>query len=162
MSDDRLFVSNNAIGRKWYFINLIILAGITFGFNWIFTNYIFENITGETYSFIAKFMEYFFYIILFLTLLSLIDRRLYDIAGDRRNSKYQSLSKLFTFCIFAQIITFISTHTQFQLPIPTDVLNHLAMAFAGLFAVMGIIIGFINGEISNLSYEKYRNKIKYQ
>ena len=26
MSDDRLFASNNAIGRKWYFLNLIILA----------------------------------------------------------------------------------------------------------------------------------------
>ena len=28
MSDDRLFASNNAIGRKWYFINLIIYGGL--------------------------------------------------------------------------------------------------------------------------------------
>ena len=162
MSDDRLFASNNAIGRKWYFINLILLAGISYGINWGFTNYILENTTNDAYSFIAKFMEYFVYIILFITLLSLIDRRLYDVSGDRRKSSYKNISTLLAFCIFFEIAAVISANTQFTLPIPSAVVQQLTYVFAGVFAAITVLLGLPSGQISNLSYEKYRQKIKYE
>lgn len=162
MSDDRLFASNNAIGRKWYFLNLIILAAISYGVNWAFTNYILQNTTNDAYSFIAKFMEFFLYLILFITLLSLIDRRLYDVAGDRRNNTYKNISTLMTFCVFFEIAALISLNTQFNLPLPSAVVQQLTYVFAGVFAVVTIILGLPNGQISNLSYEKYRQKIKYE
>lgn len=162
MSDDRLFASNNAIGRKWYFINLILLAAISYGVNWGFTNYIFQNTTNDAYSIIAKFMEIFVYIILGITLLSLLDRRLYDIAGDRRNGTYKNISTLITFCIFFEIAALISTNTSFSLPLPNAVMEQLIYVFAGVFAILTILLGLPNGQISNLSYEKYRQKIKYE
>ena len=64
--------------------------------------------------------------------------------------------------IFMQIINYVSTNSQFKLPIDDVILQQISYVFLGLFAFLTIIIGFFKGEISNLSYEKYRQKIKYQ
>ena len=162
MSDDRLFVSNNAIGRKWYFINLILLGGIIYGAHWGFTNYVLQNTTTEDYAFIAKFIEYFVYILLGITFLTLIDRRLYDVAGDRRNNKYKNFQSTIILCLFMLIVPFISANTQFKLPVDDVVMQQISYVFLGLFAFLTIVIGLFKGEISNLSYEKYRQKIKYE
>lgn len=162
MSDDRLFVSNNAIGRKWYFINLILLSGIIYGANWGFTNYVLQNTTTDDYAFIAKFIEYFVYILLGITFLTLIDRRIYDIAGDRRNNKYKNFQSIIILCIFMQLVPLISANTQFKLPVDDAIMQQISYLFLGIFAFLIIIIGFFKGEISNLSYEKYRQKMKYE
>ena len=47
MSDDRLFASNNAIGRKWYFLNIVILSVITLITKYIFEDHIIPNVTAN-------------------------------------------------------------------------------------------------------------------
>ena len=61
-----------------------------------------------------------------------------------------------------QIVTYVSTNSQFKLPVDDVILEQISYVFLGLFAFLTIIIGFFKGEISNLSYEKYRQKIKYE
>ena len=92
MSDDRLFASNNAIGRKWYFLNIIILTIITLVTKYIFEDHIFPNVTTEVYEIIAKGILYFAYIIYAVTFFALIERRLYDAVGSREKQGYKNTS----------------------------------------------------------------------
>lgn len=162
MSDDRLFASNGAIGRKWYFLNLIFLSGITYGINYFFNNYILENVKTEDYSFIAHFIEGFVYLLLFITFLSLIDRRLYDITGDRSSNSYRTVSSIIVLCFFIQIALLVSINTNFTLPITEAMAKQLSLISAGIFGVILIVLSMIKGQIANLSYEQYRKKMKYQ
>ena len=91
MSDDRLFASNNAIGRKWYFINLFILAVVSFFTNLVFTDYIIPNVTTDVYNIIAKGILYFLFLIYLITFFALIDRRLYDVFGTREVKGYKNI-----------------------------------------------------------------------
>ena len=160
MGDNRLFASNHAIGKKWYFLNMILLFAIAYGTNWSFANYFIPNTTSETYAYIARFIEYFIYLIFVITFFSLLDRRLFDIAGDRRNESYKSISSILKFCIFAQIVTFISANTKFTLPLPNEILHQLSYGFAILFVVIVVVLGLLKGNITELTYKEYEEKKK--
>ncbi len=161
MSDDRLFASNNAIGRKWYFINIIILCVITAVTQVFFNNYIFTNVKSEEYLLIADIIRYFIYIVYLVTFFSLIDRRLFDIAGDRRNNKYKSVSGILSFCIAFQLAILVLPFFKIGAALPLEVLQQLAIFTDLIFLIIVFAIGFIRGTISNMTYEEYKNKIKY-
>lgn len=161
MSDDRLFASNGAIGRKFYFINFVVLFLIAFATHYVFQNYIIPNAQDATYKIIATYIEYFVYLIYVITAFSLVDRRLYDVAGGRRNSTYTNIAAIFSLILIANIVLFLLQNTPVTFPIPasdvqyyTDILNKI-----GLVLVVGI--GLWKGQITNLSFAEYKHKIKY-
>lgn len=160
MGDNRLFASNHAIGKKGYFFNMILLFGITYATNWSFANYFIPNTTSETYAYIARFIEYFIYLIYIITFFSLLDRRLFDIAGDRRNESYKNISSILKFCIFAQIVVYISANTQFTLPIPNEIQHQISQALAILFVIIVFVLGLLKGNITELTYKEYEEKKK--
>jgi len=162
MSDDRLFASNNAIGRKWYYINLIILTIIASVTNYIFLNHIIPNVTSDVYEIIAKGIMYFLYIIYLITFFALIDRRLYDICGTRESKGYRNTSAVLGLAVFVQIVSIYCAWQKPPIQIPYEIIDFAAMIFDMLFFLIVFIIGLIKGKISNLSYEEYRKKIKYQ
>lgn len=161
MSDDRLFASNNAIGRKWYFINIVILCIIALVTQVFFNSYIFKNVTNDTYMLIADFIRYFVYLVYLITFFALLDRRLYDISGDRRNNKYKSTSGIISFCIIFQFAVLVLPYTKAGHSLPIEVLQQFAYFTDFLFLIIVFAMGFIRGSISNMSYEEYKNKIKY-
>ncbi len=161
MSDDRLFASNNAIGRKWYFINIIILCVITAVTQVFFSNYIFTNVKSEEYLLIADVIRYFVYIVYLITFFSLIDRRLFDIAGDRRNNRYKFVSGLLSFCIAFQFAILVLPFFKIAASLPFEALQQVAVFTDLIFLIIVFAIGFIRGTISNMTYEEYKNKIKY-
>lgn len=162
MSDDRLFASNNAIGRKWYIINIVILAIITLATKYAFTEYIIPNVKTEVYEIIANGMMYFAYIIYVITFFSLIDRRLYDACGARDNKGYRNTSGILKFAVFFQILILTGQACNVTLPVSYSALQSIAWLFNGIFLVITFILAFISGKISNMTYEEYKNKIKYQ
>ena len=60
MSDDRLFATNTPIGRKWYYLNLLILSGITTVTYFFFTKKVIPGIEGADHITIANWILYFF------------------------------------------------------------------------------------------------------
>ncbi len=162
MSDDRLFASNNAIGRKWYVINIIILAMITIATKYAFTEYIIPNVKTEVYEIIANGMMYFAYIVYVITFFSLIDRRLYDICGARDNKGYRNTAGILQFAVLFQILILTGQACNVTLQVSYSALQSIAWLFNGIFLVITFILAFINGKISNMTYEEYKNKIKYQ
>lgn len=162
MSDDRLFASNNAIGRKWYFLNIIILAVITVVTELLFEHYLIPNVKTEIYFYIATFIKYTLFLLYLITFFSLIDRRLYDITGDRRSTKYRNISSIVCLAIFFQITVLVLPHTNFRAPLPLDMMQGIASILDLVFLTIIFFMGFFKGSISNLSYEEYKNKIKYQ
>lgn len=162
MSDDRLFASNNAIGRKWYFINLIILTIIAYIVQYIFTDHIIPNVVSDVYEIIAKGILYFAYLIFLITFFALIERRLYDVCGKRDSNGYKNTSAVLKFAIFLQIL---ALYCEWQNPtwfVPNELVTLAAMVFDIIFFVIIFILAFLKGSISNLSYEEYRKKIKYE
>lgn len=162
MSDDRLFASNNAIGRKWYFLNIIILSIITLITKFVFEDHIFPNVTTEVYEIIAKGILYFAYIIYTVTFFALIERRLYDATGSREKKSYRNTSAILQFAVILQLAILIAKATNMTLPVDIELLQLVAWFFNGIFALIVVILCFMKGQISNLTYEQYRNKIKYE
>ncbi len=162
MSDDRLFASNNAIGRKWYFINLFILAVVSFFTNLVFTDYIIPNVITEVYSLIAKGILYFLFLIYLITFFALIDRRLYDVFGTREVKEYKNVSGFLSFVVIFQLIVIICKWKAVAVPISIEILEVCAAVLDLLFMFIIFVLGFFKGKISNLTYEQYRKKIKYE
>lgn len=162
MSDDRLFASNNAIGRKGYIINLITLAAITYATNRVFDKYIFPFVTDEVYHLIAKVIFFFLIIIYAITLLSLVDRRAYDICGTRDSGIYKNISGFFTLFVLILAIVVINHFKNIITFIPNDMLET-----AGTFSIFAIlfiifILSFFKGQFSNLTFDQYKKKTKYE
>ena len=162
MSDDRLFASNNAIGRKWYFLNLIILAVITAVTKFVMIEYIIPGTTTEEYKLVAKGVLWFLYGVYIITFFSLIDRRIFDIFGTRDSKGYRNLSSILVFAIFWQIFAIYCQLKHPQLMIAPETIVLIAVVLDIIFFTIVLFITFIPGKISNLSYEEYRNKIKYE
>ncbi len=162
MSDDRLFASNNAIGRKWYFLNLIILAVIVVATKFGFDDYIFPNVRTEVYELMAQWTLYILYGVYLITFFALVERRLYDICGERDTDKYKNLSAILQFAVLFQIFAVVIPNCEVQLPVSDDVLQYIAYFFDGIFALTALFIGFVKGKISNMTYEEYKNQLKYK
>lgn len=161
MSDDRLFASNNAIGRKWYFLNLIILAFLFVVTDLLFKKYVIPHTTTETYTQIAQGMLYFAYLIYIVTFFALIERRLFDITGDRDSKFYKNISGIMKLIVVIQIIVMIFRQLSISLPLSNELIWLIIMIADSIFLLLTIAIGFIKGKISNLTYEEYKKKIKY-
>lgn len=162
MSDDRLFASNNAIGRKWYFLNLIILAVIVVATKFGFDDYIFPNVRTEVYELMAQWTLYILYGVYLITFFALVERRLYDICGERDTNQYKNLSAVLQFAVLFQILVVVLPNCEVQLPISNELLQYIAFFFDGIFVFTAFCIGFISGKISNLTYEEYKNQLKYK
>jgi hypothetical protein len=162
MSDDRLFASNHAICRKWYFINIVILTIIAFVTRWLFTDIIIPQVISEVYLLIAQWILYFTYLIYLITFFALIDRRLYDIFGDRLSNGYKNMSAFFKLAVFVQIFALYCEWKTPTIPVSYEFINFLAMIFDFIFLLMVFSIGMIRGKISSLTYEEYQNKVKYE
>lgn len=162
MSDDRLFASNNAIGRKWYILNIVILAVITVITRNVFMDYIIPNVKTEVYAIIASGMMYFAYLIYIITFFALIDRRLYDACGVRDNKEYKNTSAVLKFAVCFQVLILVGQACNIKLAISYELLQGIAWLFNAIFLIITFCLGFVKGKISNLTYEEYKNKIKYQ
>ncbi len=162
MSDDRLFASNNAIGRRWYFLNLIILSLIAAGTHLLFKDHIIPNVTSDVYEIIAKGFLYLAYIIYLVTFFALIERRLYDVTGTRDSKTYRNISSILTFAIFSIGLEIFCRLKNPNIPIPAEVITGCATIMGPVFILFVIGLIFPKGTISNLSYEEYRRKIKYE
>ena len=162
MSDDRLFASNNAIGRKWYFINIFTLTVIAYITQLIFTQHIIPNVVSEVYEIIAKGMLYFAYIIFLITFFALIDRRLYDICGTRETKGYKNTSSVLKLAVFCQILSLYCQWQKPSIPISYATIDFVAMVMDIVFFIIIFVLGFLKGQISNLTYNEYRKKIKYE
>ena len=162
MSDDRLFASNNAIGRKWYVINIVLLALITGLTHTIFTDYIIPNVTTDIYALIAEGILYFLYLIFLITFFALIERRLYDVSGIRDAKRYKITSSILKFAVIVQIISYYCHWKKPTLPIQYSTIDFIAMIMGIVFFIIVFSLMFIKGKISGLTYEEYRKKIKYQ
>ncbi len=152
MSDDRLFASNNPIGRKWYFINLIILSLISYGTYFFFTKQIIPNVNSQDYSTICNWILYILLFLYLITFFSLIERRLYDASGSRNKGIYKSVGPIFTLTGLMVLITAVLnayptiTIAENKITFPIETLNMIAYIAAGIFLVLMIVIGLIKGK----------------
>lgn len=162
MSDDRLFASNNPIGRRWYAINIVILLIITYFTHIIFWDYIIPNVITEVYAIISRGMLYFLYLIYLVTFCALIERRLYDISGNRESNLYKNISLVLKISVFCQILYIIFKYQRIPIPISYSIIEIIAMVAFFVFLAIIFVLAFIKGKISGLTYEEYRKKIKYQ
>ena len=161
MSDDRLFASNNAIGRKGYIINLITLAALTYATNRIFVKSIFPFVTDEVYFLIAKILFFFLMIVYSITLLALVDRRIYDVCGKRDCALYKNLSGTFNFFVIVLVIVLVQYLKNFKTIIPQNILEA-----SGIFSILALafiifVLSFLKGKISNMTFDNYKKKDKY-
>ncbi len=163
MSDDRLFASNNAIGRKWFFLNIIILCIITIITGYIFNNFIIPDVRTEEYYVIAKSMLIFLYVVYAVTFLSLVDRRIYDILGDRDKTAYK-ISSAFVFLVvlFNVYVFSAETHIIKQAMINTDTAYCISIVLDIMFILMIFIAGMVKGQISSISMDEYKRRIRYK
>ena len=162
MSDDRLFASNNAIGRKWYFLNIIILAIITAITNYFFNTFIITSVTSEVYEIIANGILFFIFVVYAVTFFALIERRLYDATGARDKKGYKNTSGFMQLAVIFQLAIILLKHFQVSIPMDINILQDIAWVLNGIFALIVFVLCFIKGQISNMTYEQYKNKIKYE
>lgn len=152
MSDDRLFSTNNAIGRKWYFINLAILIIITLATYFFFTKQIIPNIKAEDFVSIANWIMKFLLFIYAITFISLIDRRLYDAAGSREKKFYSTFGSLLTLLgLFVAVVGVLNLYPTLNLggrefTFPMNTLNPIAEIMSAIFVIIIIFIGFKKGK----------------
>lgn len=163
MSDDRLFASNNAIGRKWFFLNIIILAVITVATNYVFQKFVLPDVRTDDYRVIATSIMYLIFAIYGVTFLSLIDRRIYDILGDRDKNSY----KLITAFIFLVVLFnayFYSTKFNIinVVVIPPELTYAIVVILNLMFISLLFIAGTIKGKISSVSMDEYRRRTRYK
>ena len=163
MSDDRLFASNNAIGRKWYFLNIIILAVITVITRYVFNDFLIPNARTEAYVLIAQGLMYFAYAIYLITFFALIDRRLFDIFGARDTKGYANVSAWLKFAVCLQALILIAQFFQISpAGVSIEFLQSIAWILNGLFLFITFCIGFVKGKISCLTFEQYKKQLKYK
>lgn len=146
MSDDRLFSSNNAIRRKWYFLNLLFLAIIIVVVCVVFTSYVIPKALTEDYYIISTWVYYFILFSLTITFFSLIDRRLYDISGSRDKGLYKQLEPIFVFSILVNIFIWCWEGFHWDINLPFPLFKTIANILLGVFVVLTIAIGFIKGK----------------
>lgn len=163
MSDDRLFASNNAIGRKWYFLNIIILAVITVITRYVFNEFLIPNAKTDAYVLIAQGLMYFAYTIYLITFFALIDRRLFDIFGARDTKGYANVSAWLKLAVCLQALILIAQYFNIEPQgISLDFLQGIAWILNGIFLIITFIIGFIKGKISCLTFDQYKKQLKYK
>ncbi len=152
MSDDRLFASNNPIGRKWYFINLGILIFITLGTYFLFTKQIIPNVSSKDYNSIANWIMNFFMFIYAITFFSLIERRLYDVSGSREKGLYKTLAPILTLIVLLDVT--VAVFNVFpsisfggrDISLPLTLFNPIAIITGIIFIVLIIFIGLKKGK----------------
>ena len=162
MSDDRLFASNNPIGRKWYVLNTIVLAVIVVVTNFVFKEYIYPFVTSEAYLQISKFIHFVLYIIYLVTLFALIERRLYDVSGTRSTNFYKYVSMTMTTSIIVQAVVILYQYKHIPIPLTESTIYGAGIIALLVFLFIAFVLAFLKGKISNLTYEEYRKKIKYE
>ncbi len=162
MSDDRLFASNQAIGRKWYYVNIILLSVLVVGTQYLMTEIIFPLLTTDFYVIFGKGILYFLYLFYAITFFALIERRLYDISGSRNNRTYKILFQILQCTVIYQIAVLILPHLKIEIPIDINQLQQIATILDIIFMAIAVFIGLIRGKITCLSYKEYKNKIKYE
>ena len=150
------------IRRKWYFLNIIILCVITIATKYIFEDHIIPNITTDVYEIIANGIILFAYVIYAITFFSLIERRLYDVCGKRDSKGYKNTSGFLTFIVIFQIITWLVKIGKINISIDIAILEPVSYILGILFLIIAFFIGLIKGKITNLTYEEYKNKIRYE
>lgn len=162
MSDDRLFASNNAIGRRAYVVNIIILAIVTYATHYGFVEYAIPNVVNEAYGTITTWILYFAYFIYGITFFALIERRLFDACGKRDTQCYRTTSSILQLAVFGIILLFAKNYIN--IPINISVQNsQMIIAFLGLI-ILSITFALIfpKGKISNLTYEEYKKLDRYK
>ena len=162
MSDDRLFASNSAIGRRWYFFNIFILCVIAVSLHTLFNNYILPNTISEVYNIIASWILYFGYAIIIITFLALVERRLYDICGKRDNKAYKNSSFVLKFIVLYQIAIIVLRWFEIGSSLPLNQMQSIATLLDIVFLFIVFILGLIKGKISNLTYIEYKKQDKYK
>ena len=162
MSDDRLFASNQAIGRKWYYINIVLLTVIAFITDYVIKQIIYPNVTTEFYINFTKWILYFAYFIFIITFFALIERRLYDLSGSRSSKTYKNIFQILEIIVIYQAAILILPYTNIEIPIDINQLQDIANIFDIIFLIITFLIGLKRGKISCLTNEEYKNKIKYE
>lgn len=151
MTDDRIFASNNAIGRKFYVGNIIILIFVFAATIKIFEKYVFPFTTDETYLKIAQCFSWVIYLIYVVTLFSLVDRRLYDICGTRDSGVYKNISGFLTVSIVIQLIALVNYYKNIIPFIPQQTISGIGVLFAGIYTFIMFVLAFLKGKISTSS-----------
>ncbi len=152
MSDDRLFASNNPIGRKWYFINLVILFVIITATYFLFSSTIIPNVATEDYVTIATWTMYFLMFIYFITFCALIERRLYDISGSRDKGIYKILAPILTLIgLFIIVVIVFNIWPSIplsgrEMSLPLEKFNPIAEFLSTIFGIIVIAIGLKKGK----------------
>ena len=162
MSDDRLFASNNAIGRKWYYLNMIILAIITYATQHIFENYIIPFVATEFYDLFAKIVLYFLYVMYLITFFALVERRLYDACGNREGALYRKVGDFLKFVAGYQILVLILNHIESAQTLPLPFMQDIATLLDGCFILVALFIGLLKGKVSCLTMEEYKKRDRYK
>ena len=96
-----------------------------------------------------------------ITFFALIERRLFDVTGTRDSKIYRNVSSILTLAIFSIGVEIFCKLKNPSTPIPPEIITGLATIMAPIFCLFVIGLIFPKGTISNLSYEEYRRKIKY-
>ena len=161
MSDDRLFASNQAIGRKWYYINIVLLVIIAYITNYVIKQIIYPSVTTDFYIAFTKGVLYFAYFIFIITFFALIERRLYDLSGSRSSKTYKNIFQILEIIVIYQAAILILPYINIEIPIDINQLQQIANIFDIIFLVITFLIGFKRGKISCLTKEEYKNKLKY-
>lgn len=162
MSDDRLFASNNAIGRQGYVTNIIILAIIVLATKFTFDNYILPNVKTDAYYDISNGIALIIYVIYLITFFSLVDRRLYDATGSRGKTSYKVVSQFLFLTVVYQALIIAVNIFSIDIPVSTEALQSVAWIFDFIFLTAVFALSFFKGQITNLTYEEYRRKVKYE
>ncbi len=149
MADDKIYASNNAINRRFYIGNIIILLIVYLITYKVFEKYIFPYATDESYLKIAHYFSWFLYILYVITLFSLVDRRLYDICGTRDSNVYKNISNFLTTIITILIAAFINHYFAFIPIIQEQTVSMIGMAAAWIYLFIMFILSFIRGKISS-------------
>lgn len=162
MSDDRLFASNNAIGRKWYYLNIIILGIIVVATHYIFQNFIIPVVKTEFYDLFAKIVLYFLYTMYAITFFALIERRLYDACGNREGALYRKVGDFLKFIVFYQVLVIVLNYFSTLEVGILQFMQDIATFLNGVFIFITLIIGLLKGKVSCLTMEEYRKRDKYK
>lgn len=162
MTDDRLFASNNAIGRKWYCLNMCILALIVIGTKELFEKSVIPHVSTDDYVVIAEWILNFAYFIYSITFLALMERRMFDINGTRDSKKYRNSLAFMFLNVFLILVGLYCQYNNPVLPFNKDILVALGVLSGVILVATVFVLGVIKGSISTLSYDEYRKKIKYE
>lgn len=162
MSDDRLFASNNAIGRRAYITNLFILAIIVYATHYGFVEYAIPNVVNEAYGLITTWILYFAYFIFAITFFALVERRLFDVCGRRDTNLYKNASSILQLSVFAILLLLIKDYIPFPFELNVQQTQSIISLLGLIILITTFVLIFPKGKISNLSYEEYRKLDRYK